>query len=55
VGVHNSSRTFKYVHSDLWGPVSVSTHGRDSYFLIILLMIIQEGYGCMLFRIKVHI
>ncbi|MCI21355.1 hypothetical protein A2U01_0042522, partial [Trifolium medium] len=27
VRVHNSNRPFEYVHSDLWGRTSVSTHG----------------------------
>ncbi|KAK2414734.1 secreted RxLR effector protein [Trifolium repens] len=36
VGVHKSSRPFEYVHSDLWGPASVSTHGGGSYFLSII-------------------
>jgi len=33
VGVHKSSRPFEYVHSDLWGPASVKTHGGCSYFI----------------------
>ncbi|CAJ2642413.1 unnamed protein product [Trifolium pratense] len=36
VGVHKSTRPFEYVHSDLWGPASVSTHGGGSYFLSII-------------------
>ncbi|GAU10233.1 hypothetical protein TSUD_417410 [Trifolium subterraneum] len=36
VGVHKSSRPFEYVHSDLWGPASVPTHGGGSYFLSII-------------------
>ncbi|CAJ2637310.1 unnamed protein product [Trifolium pratense] len=36
VGVHKSTRPFEYVHSDLWGPTSVSTHGGGSYFLSII-------------------
>ena len=35
VGVHKSSRPFEYVHSDLWGPSSVKTHGGGSYFMYI--------------------
>ncbi|WJX45134.1 E3 ubiquitin-protein ligase upl4 [Trifolium repens] len=31
VGVHKSSRSFEYVHSDLWGPASVSTHGGEQF------------------------
>ncbi|CAJ2668093.1 unnamed protein product [Trifolium pratense] len=31
VGVHKSTRPFEYVHSDLWGPASVSTHGREQF------------------------
>jgi len=36
VGVHKSSRPFEYVHSDLWGPASVKTHGGGSYFMSII-------------------
>ncbi|CAJ2678716.1 unnamed protein product [Trifolium pratense] len=36
VGVHKSTRPFEYLHSDLWGPASVSTHGGGSYFLSII-------------------
>jgi len=36
VDVHKSSRPFEYVHSDLWGPASVKTHGGGSYFMSII-------------------
>jgi len=36
VGVHKSSRSFEYVHLDLWGPTSVKTHGGGSYFMSII-------------------
>ena len=35
-GIHVSSRLFEYVHSDLWGPSRVKTHGGSSYFLTII-------------------
>ena len=35
-GIHVSSRPFEYVHSDLWGPSRVKTHGGSSYFLTII-------------------
>ncbi|RZB53427.1 Retrovirus-related Pol polyprotein from transposon TNT 1-94 [Glycine soja] len=36
IGIHVSSRPFEYVHSDLWGPSRVKTHGGSSYFLTII-------------------
>jgi hypothetical protein len=36
VGVHKSSRPFEDVHSDLWDPASVKTHGGGSYFMSII-------------------
>jgi len=36
VGVHKSSRPFEYVHSNLWGPSSVKTHGGGSYLMSII-------------------
>jgi transposase InsO family protein len=35
-GTHNSKRILEYVHSDLWGPEKISTHGGCSYFLSIV-------------------
>lgn len=35
-GVHNSSRPFDPVHSDLWGLARVETHGGGFYFIYII-------------------
>ena len=34
--LYNSIRPFEYVHSDLWGPIRVETHGDGLYFLSII-------------------
>lgn len=34
--MHNSTRLFGYVHSNLRGSARVVTHGRDLYFLTII-------------------
>ena len=41
-GMHNSSKPFEYVHSDLWGPSKTLTHGGGSYFLSIIDIILEE-------------
>ena len=35
-GSHTSSQVLEYLHSDLWGPVRVPTHGGNLYFLSIV-------------------
>jgi len=35
-GMHHSSRPFKDVNLDLWGPSKTLTHGGGSYFLSII-------------------
>jgi hypothetical protein len=43
VGMHNSSRPFEYVHSDLWGPASVTTHMGVHIFLLLSMIILKEN------------
>ena len=33
---HTTKQTLDYVHSDLWGPARVNSHGGGSYFLSII-------------------
>ncbi|TXG60237.1 hypothetical protein EZV62_014810 [Acer yangbiense] len=33
---HNTKKILKYVHSDLWGPSKVPTHGGNLYFLSLI-------------------
>ena len=33
---HTSKQTLEYVHSDLWGPAKVHTHGGNHYFLTLI-------------------
>jgi len=35
-GKHQSKHPLDYIHSDLWGPAKVSTHGGNFYFLSII-------------------
>ena len=35
-GKHTSTRSFEYVHENLWGPSRTQTHGGGSYFLSII-------------------
>ncbi|XP_060960668.1 uncharacterized mitochondrial protein AtMg00300-like [Cannabis sativa] len=36
IGTHTSKQILDYIHSDLWGPSTVKTLGKASYFLSII-------------------